>query len=201
MNKDKKAVSNMTEKNGFERRKEQKMKDIQAATLDLLNSKEVSEITMNLIAESAGVGKVTLFNYYTSKENLFNTCILDFFADVQAYYEQIIDSPMSFEETYKSLSNFEINKINGMNPIFFTNIMTIYKSDHSFFKAFDADQIYLRLFQKGRKEGKINPAYDDQLLLSVMHIYAEGMKALNWKEIELDKYADQLTQIFMNGVR
>ncbi|NGY80410.1 helix-turn-helix transcriptional regulator (plasmid) [Bacillus megaterium] len=43
------------------------MKIIEEATLELLNQKDISNITMDEIAKRAGVSKVTLFNYYNTK--------------------------------------------------------------------------------------------------------------------------------------
>jgi len=195
----------MSEKNGFELRKEKKMQDIELAAVHLLNTKSLSDITMNEIAKTAGAGKVTLFNYYDSKDNLLSTSIRNAFADVHEHYQEIIHSPISFEETYKDITNFKMSKLNQMTPLFFKNMVEIYKNDPSFLNPqtlLKMDEIYLSLFAKGRREGKINPAYSDQLLLSLMHIYTEGLRAVNWEEIEdVERFSNQLTQIFMNSMR
>ncbi|MDR2833855.1 MAG: TetR/AcrR family transcriptional regulator [Streptococcaceae bacterium] len=189
---------------GFERRKKKKMNEIITATIHLLNTKNVNELTMQQIANHANVAKVTLFNYYTNKDNLINTAIIQHFEDVVKHYNEIIESPMSFEQTYKDLTHYKMSKFDEMSAIFFENIMEVFKSEHSFYNQnefFNADELYLRLFQKGRKEGKVNPAYDDKLLLALMRIYTEGLKSIDWTQDDFEKYADQLTQIFMNSIR
>ncbi|WP_040204102.1 TetR/AcrR family transcriptional regulator [Neobacillus jeddahensis] len=194
----------MTKKSGFDLRREKKMKNIEDATLELLNEKDISNITMDEIAKSAGVSKVTLFNYYNSKDKLINTTIQNSFASIIDEYERLIESELPFEQTYIELSQYKMRKIQSMTSMFFHNVMQQYASDETFFDK-DAqemsDRLILRMFRKGRKEGKINPAYSDEVLLTLMHIYTEGMKSQAYNSDNLIKYGDQITQMFLNGLR
>ncbi|MGE8077713.1 TetR/AcrR family transcriptional regulator [Peribacillus loiseleuriae] len=191
-------------KNGFDLRREKKMKNIEEATLELLNQKDISNITMDEIAKSAGVSKVTLFNYYNTKDNLINTTIHNSLASVLEEYERLIESDLSFEQTYMELTQYKIKKIQSMTSMFFHNAMQQFASDPTFFDK-DAqetsDRLVLRMFQKGRKEGKINPAYSDEVLLMLMHIFTEGLKSQAINTENLIKYGPQITQMFLNGLR
>ncbi|MFJ8258482.1 TetR/AcrR family transcriptional regulator [Peribacillus asahii] len=194
----------MTKKNGFELRREKKMKIIEEATLELLNQKDISNITMDEIAKSAGVSKVTLFNYYNTKDNLINTAIQNSFASIHKEYERLIESDLSFEQTYMELTQYKMKKIQSTTSVFFHNVMQQFASEQTFFDK-DAqetsDRLVLRMFQKGRKEGKINPAYSDEVLLMFMHIFTEGLKSQAINSDSLIKYSPQITQMFMNGLR
>lgn len=46
-----------------------------AAALDLLRGKRLEEVSMDEIAAAAGVGKATLYRYFSSKEDLLSTCL------------------------------------------------------------------------------------------------------------------------------
>lgn len=194
----------MTKKNGFDRRREKKKKDIEETTLELLNKKDIPNITMDEIAISASVSKVTLFNYYNTKDNLINTTIHNSLASVHEEYERLIESDLSFEQTYMELTQYKIKQIQSMTSIFFHNVMQQFANDSNFFDK-DAqetsDQLVLRMFQKGRKEGKINPAYSDEALLMLMHIFTEGSKSQAINSDNLIKYGPQITQMFLNGLR
>ncbi|MGM0867443.1 MAG: TetR/AcrR family transcriptional regulator [Bacillota bacterium] len=191
-------------KNGFDLRREKKMKNIEEATLELLNQKNISNITMDEIAKNAGVSKVTLFNYYNTKENLINTTIQNFLASVYEEYERLIESDLPFEQTYIELTQYKMKKIQSTTSMFFHNVMQQYASDTTFFDK-DAqetsDRLVLRLLQKGRKEGKINPAYSDEVLLMLMHIFTEGLKSQAINSDDLIKYGAQISQMFLNGLR
>jgi len=191
-------------KNGFDLRRERKMKSIEDATLELLNQKDISNITMDEIAKNAGASKVTLFNYYNTKDNLINTTIRNFLGSIYEEYGRLVESDLSFEQTYIELTQYKMKKIQSMSSLFFHNVMTQFASDATFYdKEAQAisDQLVLQLIQKGRKEGKINPAYSDEVLLALMHIYTEGMRSLANDSDHLIKYADQITQMFLNGLR
>nr|WP_295972006.1 TetR/AcrR family transcriptional regulator [uncultured Bacillus sp.] len=194
----------MTKKNGFDLRREKNMKDIEEATVELLNKKGITNITMDEIAKSASVSKVTLFNYYHTKDNLMNTAIRNSLVSVLEEYERLIESDLSFEQTYMELTHYKIKKIQSMTPIFFHNVMQQFAGDTPFFDK-DAqetsDRLVLNMFQKGRKEGKINPAYSDEVLLMLMHIFTEGMKSQAINSDNLIKYGPQIAQMFLNGLR
>ncbi|SJZ81160.1 transcriptional regulator, TetR family [Pilibacter termitis] len=190
--------------NGFERRKLKKMQQIEQTVLTLLNSKPFSDISMQEIANLANVSKVTLFNYYENKEKLLNTTILNVFTSLYEKYEELLDSNKSFEETYKGILKIKLGMIQTFTSTFLENSMRLYANEPSFFDN-DAqkrlDELTLRLFEKGRKEGKINADYDDTLLLMLLHIFSEGMKSPQLQEKELMQYSEQLLQILMNGLR
>ncbi|MCY8231155.1 hypothetical protein [Priestia endophytica] len=116
----------------------------------------------------------------------------------------MIESDLSFEQTYMELTQYKIKKIQSMTSMFFHNVMQQFASDPTFFNK-DAqetsDRLVLRMFQKGRKEGKINPAYSDEVLLMLMHIFTEGLKSQAINTENLIKYGPQITQMFLNGLR
>lgn len=191
-------------KNGFELRKEKKMRDIEEATLTLLNQRELADITTDEIAKSAKVSKVTLFNYYDTKNNLINTTIFNSFQIIIDEYEKLIASDLSFEETYKTFATYKLRQINQSTPLFFQNVMTQFASDPSFYNQ-DTQGITTRLLmkmvEKGRSEGQINPNYSDEVIMMYMNIFTEGMKNPILKSDDLLKYATQITQMFLNSLK
>ncbi|KAB8133603.1 TetR/AcrR family transcriptional regulator [Gracilibacillus oryzae] len=191
-------------KSGFELRREAKMKSIEEAAFKLLNQKEIAQITMEEIAKDAGASKVTLFNYYHSKENLVNTTIRNYLTSIMEDYDRLIESELSFEQTYIELTQYKMQNIDSMSAVFLQNVMQQFQSDTSFMDQNIqeiTDQLMLRLFQKGRTEGKINPAYSDEVLKMYMHIFTEGLRSKTLNSDHLIEYGAQISQMFMNGLR
>ncbi len=56
-------------------KKDERISQILAVTLDLISSKSISEIRTHEIARSAGISEGTLFKYFSSKENIFESII------------------------------------------------------------------------------------------------------------------------------
>ncbi|MBP3039352.1 hypothetical protein J9303_07620, partial [Bacillaceae bacterium Marseille-Q3522] len=138
------------------------------------------------------------------KDNLMNTTIRNSLISFYSKYDELIKSELNFEQTYIELTHYKLSEIRKMSPIFFHNFMSQFANDNNFFDQESqklSDELVLGLFAKGRREGKINPAYNNEVLLMLMHIFTEGMKSQALDENALLKYADQITRIFLNGLR
>ncbi|WP_170289363.1 TetR/AcrR family transcriptional regulator [Metabacillus lacus] len=191
-------------KSGFDLRREKKMKDIEEATLKLLNERDLSHITIDEIAKGAGVSKVTIFNYYSTKDNLINTSIHGSLASSQKELETLVYSDLSFEQTYHEITKYKMSRIHQYTPVFFHNLIKQFSSDPDFYNSNmqkENEELVLKLFQKGRNEGKINPAYSDEVLLLYMHIFTEGMKSGDIPSENLKNYGTLISQMFLNGLR
>ena len=73
--------------NGFERRRNQKKKQILDAARELLFSRGAQKVTVREIAEKAHVSPVSIYNFFESKENLFRQA---FFAYMDQAMEQLM---------------------------------------------------------------------------------------------------------------
>ncbi|MBD9366637.1 TetR/AcrR family transcriptional regulator, partial [Leuconostoc mesenteroides] len=59
------------------KQKYEKSQKIAQSALKLFEESSFDEITMEKIAQDAGVAKGTLFNYYKTKENIFMNLLLE----------------------------------------------------------------------------------------------------------------------------
>ena len=66
---------------------------IEEAALRLFTTEGYSRITTDRIAHEAGLGKATLYRYFTSKENLIMACIEDFTIKIEQQTEAILSNP------------------------------------------------------------------------------------------------------------
>ena len=190
--------------NGYTKNKLDKMSKIEQVTFDLLSTFPIKKIAVTDISKAAGVSKVTIFNYYETKQALIKKVIFDHFQTIYEQYEEIIQSDLSFETAYRRLTQFELTEMQKNSVTLNQNIMTLYASDPSFYDPATqdkSDQLILALIKKGRADGFINPHYNDETILSICHIYNEGLKIFSDTPDKLFAMTDDLTSIFLNGLR
>lgn len=190
--------------NGYTKNKLDKMSKIEQVTFDLLSTFPIKKIAVTDISKAAGVSKVTIFNYYETKQALIKKVIFDHFQTIYEQYEAIIQSDLSFETAYRRLTQFELTEMQKNSVTLNQNIMTLYASDPSFYDPATkdkSDQLILALIKKGRADGFINPHYNDETILSICHIYNEGLKIFSDTPDKLFAMTDDLTSIFLNGLR
>ncbi|GAX48350.1 hypothetical protein FACS1894193_11380 [Bacilli bacterium] len=190
--------------NGYTKNKLEKMAKIERVTLDLLNQFPIKTIAMTDIAQAAGVSKVTIFNYYDSKQMLIKKVIFDHFQMIYDQYDRIVSSDLSFEAAYRAITQFQLAAMQQNTACLNQNIMTLYATDPTFYDQAARDQsqqLMLALIGKGRTDGFINPRYSDDTILSLFQIYSEGMKIFGETPDKLLAMTDDLTAIFLNGLR
>ena len=190
--------------NGYTKNKLDNMSKIEQVTFDLLSTFPIKKIAVTDISKAAGVSKVTIFNYYETKQALIKKVIFDHFQTIYEQYEAIIQSDLSFETAYRRLTQFELTEMQKNSVTLNQNIMTLYASDPSFYDPATqdkSDQLILALIKKGRADGFINPHYNDETILSICHIYNEGLKIFSDTPDKLFAMTDDLTSIFLNGLR
>lgn len=181
---------------------EKKKKAIFDVTFNLLNEKEIKDITIEEIATAAEVSKVTLFKYYQNKNHLMNLVIIKALEFMASQAQELIHSDLNFEETFRAITNMKVDQIEKFSHTFMLNLMTQYSTSPDFF---DTDQqllqqqMYKQLFQKGRNEGKIASDISEEELLLIIQIFSEGMKGLD--PDYLFSKTNLLTRVFLNGLK
>ncbi|WP_270216248.1 TetR/AcrR family transcriptional regulator [Enterococcus lactis] len=182
---------------GFEKRAQEKKKEILQAAFDLMNTDiGTAGVTMDKVAESAQVSKATIFKYFGSKEGLIYEVFFTFMNDLGQEAKALIAENLPFEETY----------LNRVNKQFYIDLMTYYtkKEKKEFSDAMDAYtqesfSIMLDLFHRGRKEGKVDLKYSDEFLILYFQAMVEGISK---PEIyaKLLPYTAEWTEVLIKGI-
>ncbi|MQW23817.1 MULTISPECIES: TetR/AcrR family transcriptional regulator [unclassified Lactococcus] len=181
---------------------EQKKAAILQTTFQLLNEKEIKDITVDEIAQKASVSKVTLFKYFQNKNHLMNLVILKAFEHMTSDIEQIIKSELNFDATYQAINQMKLAQLQRYSKTFSNNLMTQYAESPDFY---DQDtlslqaQVYQDLFEKGQKEGKISLDFSHQDFMFIISLFNEGMKAFNADV--LFSQSDLISRFFINGLK
>ncbi|MDR0299052.1 MAG: TetR/AcrR family transcriptional regulator [Streptococcaceae bacterium] len=179
---------------------EKKKAAILATTFNFLSNKEITNITVDEIAEKAEVSKVTIFKYYGSKNQLMNTVIMRAFEHMAEEIESIIQSELGFEATYEAITKMKLDQLERYSEMFSQNLMTQYSQDPDFFNADAVNaqmKVYNELFEKGQAEGKIASDLTKADFLFIINIFIRGMKGLSAQE--LVKHTRLINRFFING--
>ncbi|OZB90594.1 TetR/AcrR family transcriptional regulator [Paenibacillus sp. XY044] len=137
---------------------------------NLFSTKGFKKTNIKEIAQSAGIGVGTFYNYYSSKERLFLEIYIE---ENENLKKQLIESVDLDQEPVKVINQLIMRNIEAVhtNPIlkewysrdFYKELEQYYRNEGSknidSFRAF-----YMELFKSWKAQGKIREDIDDELL-------------------------------------
>jgi AcrR family transcriptional regulator len=197
-----------------EREKLNRKMEILEAAINLFASKGFHNTTLDEIASASEFGKGTLYNYFSSKEEIIKSIIEDVIS-INLEALKIVDSSTStfreFISSYtRSIFEFHLN-----NPNAFFLLAEFYidqlkrgpnrSSDDPFFKLHsEIDNILIKRIElavKKKEIKKINPIYLHMLYHDMVFPY--GLDIFHHKDsktVNLDEQVNFVTDIIFNGV-
>jgi AcrR family transcriptional regulator len=164
--------------NGFERRKEQKRDNIRRAALELFQAYGFRKVSINDIAQKAGVSPVTIYNHFGSKDELVRDVIKNLFHIMVARYRDLIREEGSFPEKLQAIV---FNKSELVGQFHGELAQTALSQDlgiRQFIESIwqgEINQLLIELFEDGRKQGYISPDLSQEAILTYYEIIRQGM--------------------------
>ncbi|WP_413375964.1 TetR/AcrR family transcriptional regulator [Alkalihalobacillus sp. 1P02AB] len=188
--------------NGFERRKEQKKKNIIEASLALFKEFGIQKVSIAEIAQKANVSQVTIYNYFESKDNLVQL-VFKYYVDL-VWEEQkaLFNLDLPFKEKIERMM-FEKNDLTDeMGEKFFQDFMIDYSSGKSY-----VEELYLKeglprlieLFNEGKKQGYIDPNISNEAMLLYLQMFKDFMQRKDIAQTLLP-VTQELTKLFFYGI-
>lgn len=161
--------------NGYERRTEEKKKLILNTALDMFLRSGISNTSVSDIAKTAKVSKVTIFNYFQTKDNLAREAL-------KIYFDQYISSFINIIESNKTF----IEKSEEIFSLSAENAPTMMESDILSKEVWEdplMQQIYnelvnesmlflIKYIEQGKKEGVIDSVIPTNALISFISMWA-----------------------------
>ena len=196
---------------------EAKRKRIIAAAIEVFAHDGLSNGKIATIAEKAGIGKGTVYEYFSSKEDIFAAVFKDFFDQMMTGYSQLIDAPMDpvkkielvFDYTYDYLDLLMKDK-HGQDWLIFLEIFLQGFRDE--FKGIgklsfsavlrEMYDIFKPIVEEGIQAGvfrQLDPDYVTFILLTSL----DGLSIhyfLNRDHYDTDKLKEVTKEIFLNGL-
>jgi TetR/AcrR family transcriptional regulator, regulator of autoinduction and epiphytic fitness len=157
------------------RDKSKKRATILDGAIDVFISMGYELASMDKIAETAGVSKRTVYNHFSSKENLFQAIVNDFLAQRQILKIITYNSEKSLEEQLLTFANAEIFLIDSPRRLEISRFLTmVFLKDINLARDTVAKyppnyNMLLDWLKEAEKDGKIKT---DNLLLAARVFYA-----------------------------
>ncbi|RAR45743.1 TetR/AcrR family transcriptional regulator [Paenibacillus sp. MDMC362] len=104
--------------NGYERRKHKKIEQIYAVAFQLFSRHGYQKVSVNEIAQQAGVSPATIYNYFGTKDQLYMDMIMDWTDKQLAVYERILDSRRTFAEKTREIMLLEAKNLTFLSEEF-----------------------------------------------------------------------------------
>lgn len=187
---------------GFEKRREQKKRDILNAALALFMEYGLQKVSITEIAKKANVSQVTIYNYFESKENLVRL-VFKFYVD-QIWDEQkhLLVNDLPFNEKIKKIIFEKGIAANQISERFFQDFMKDYASGQSYVEEVyqkEALPLFIKLFNEGREQGYIDSEISDEAILFYLKMFQEYLQREDVATMTLP-ISEDLTKLFFYGI-
>lgn len=187
---------------GFEKRREQKKKDILNAALALFMKYGIQKVSITEIAKKANVSQVTIYNYFESKDNLVRL-VFKFYVD-QVWDEQkhLLVNDLPFNEKIKKIIFEKGIAANQISERFFQDFMKDYASGQSYVEEIyqkEALPLFIKLFNEGREQGYIDSEISNEAILFYLKMFQEYLQQEDVATMTLP-IAEDLTKLFFYGI-
>ncbi len=193
-------VNNM---DGFERRREQKKKDIIEAAIALFIKYGVQKVSIAEIAKEASVSQVTIYNYFESKSNLVQHTFQYYVDQIWDEMKHLLTSELPYEEKIKQLISFEKNMANSStNNQFYQDLLKDYATGQSY-----VEEVYIKeglpllieFVNDGKNQGFIDPSLSNEAILFYLQMFQEYMQRDDIVHTLLP-ISEDLTKLFFYGI-
>ncbi|GAB6930117.1 TetR/AcrR family transcriptional regulator [Paenibacillus sp. JCM 10914] len=104
--------------NGYERRKHKKIKQVFDAAFQLFSRHGYQKVSVNEIAQQAGVSPATIYNYFGTKDQLYVDMIMNWMDKQFEKYDLILESELSFSEKTKEIMLLEAKNLTFLSEEF-----------------------------------------------------------------------------------
>lgn len=164
--------------NGFERRKEQTKEAIRQAALELFKTYGVKKVSVSDIAAKAAVSPVTIYNHFSSKEDLVRDVAKQFILSLVDRYQAVMQSDASFMDKLEWII-FDKTEIGRQyNAEFLQTMISNDPELQEFVTTIFEDKVYRLMsdyFQEGKRQGYVNPDLSDETMILYTRIFRLGV--------------------------
>ena len=161
--------------NGFQRRKEMKMKSILSAAFELFSIQGIKDTSIAEIAQKAVVSQVSIYNFFQSKQNLVRQAMFAIMDEGLKKSEQVLESRLPFQQKLEKLLFISDEADRQSAPAFFKSIIasdpTVVGVLNEYYQT-RTEPFILRLVEQGKQEGCINR----ELSTEALRLYIRAMQ-------------------------
>ena len=192
--------------NVYERRIERNKERILRATLELFQVHGIKKTTTNDIARKAGVSPATVYNHFSSKEELVRAAVRYFLTGVAADFRKIFEGDLSFLEKMEQVILYKSDMLGQYQGEL---MQTIISEDPEIRRLVDSvylveiRQSIIDFYEEGKRQGYVNPELSAETIMRFSEIVRKGMAAessLSEDPEHNRKLMQELTPLFLYGI-
>ncbi|WP_026675133.1 TetR/AcrR family transcriptional regulator [Alkalihalobacterium bogoriense] len=187
---------------GFQRRREQKKKDILEATLQLYLTYGIQKVSIAEIAKEANVSQVTIYNYFENKHQLTKDVFIYYIDKASLEFEQVVYSDLPFPEKIKKIIFNKKEVSQQIHEEFYQFMMKEYSLGGSYIeKIYEEKSIpyFTYLFKEGMEQGYVDPTLSNEAILFYIHMLKDYLQREDIYPKVLPLTED-ITKIFFYGI-
>jgi len=163
------------------KRKEAKREALRRAALELFKIHGFKKVTMNDIAQRAGVSQVTVFNHFGSKDELVRDVMKWFTTNLVEKYTAMTESDLPFLE---KLAAIVVDKTEVISQFEGELVQEVLRGDPQL--QAHIDDLYnnklkpniISFFNEGAKQGYINRKYSPDSIMFYFEVMRRGFAAI-----------------------
>lgn len=188
--------------NGFERRKQKKIELILHAASALFFKYGFGKVSVQEIAEQAGVSPATIYNYFGTKEQLYADMMMNWLEEQFKQYDDILEGELPFVEKTKRIMLLEVRNLTALSEEFPhspASEMDKLLGQMEEFSEHRIQPFFIRYVALGKQEGYISPDLDEELALFYFNMFKNEL-ARQWKGSNSEGKMEQLMELFFYGL-
>lgn len=182
--------------NGFEKRRQEKKKAILTAAFELFNKDGLDAVTMIDIAKKAQVSKVSIYNYFGSKEELARQVLYDFMdRKLLEFIRNFLKSDLPFKEKLDIIYRLKIDSAEMLHESLFNNKILLSPKMQQFLNSYyetKSKPLFIEFIEQGKREGEIDSNLSNEALL----VYFESFKNISAMSLNKKQLIDLAKLIF-----
>ena len=197
-----------------EREREFKRSEILDAAIQIFAKKGFKATTLDEIAEKSEFGKGTIYNYFSSKEEIYKEIIIYISAMHKRSMFQIVDNTETFYEfileTIKSHMSFCINNRDAYFLLIYTKIHHAKSTSSEISKLMDCNHseitdFFVERIKKAIKNEEVIDMQPEKIVrivrgMTFTYVY-ESLQTNELKEEHIETEAKFIADILFNGIK
>lgn len=181
-------------------RSQKKQDHIKKIALELFSTYGFDKVSMDEIAEKAGVSKVTIYKYFGSKDDLYAEVISIFIDETLSASEAALNSDMPFLDKLKFMLTTQAE---SSSLVSFDTLYQVWENDDTAQKIQErVMNLMHQFYEEGRSKGLIHEHVTFETVMQYSEIFRAGIKATFLdKHLPLDKQVlDALYDVYFFGI-
>lgn len=160
--------------NGYERRKNKKMEQVFDAAFQLFSRHGYQKVSVNEIAQQAGVSPATIYNYFGTKDQLYLEMIM-YWTDKQLeLYERILDSARSFAEKTREIMLLEAENLTFLSEEFRNFQTSEERGISQTIQRYSEEKVkdfFMKFVALGKQEGYIHKDQTEEVTMQYFSMF------------------------------